>query len=96
MNILITGVGGPAGICFARSLSEIKEINLIGANAEKEAVGKKFVKKFYKLPFANKSTFINEINKIIMIKECIIPNNAVSPKSMTDKIKKDFFFVVNK
>jgi len=65
MNILITGVGGPAGICFAKSLSEIKEINLIGANAEKDAIGKKFVKKFYKLPFANKPTFISELNKII-------------------------------
>ena len=38
MNILITGVGGPAGICFGKSLSQIKKINLVGANAEKEAI----------------------------------------------------------
>ncbi len=65
MNILITSIGGPAGICFAKSLGKIKKINLIGANAERKAIGKKFIKEFYELPFAHKSTFINELNKII-------------------------------
>ena len=65
MNILITGVGGPAGICFGKSLSQIKGINLIGANAEEEAIGKKFVNKFYILPFANDPDFIERVNGII-------------------------------
>lgn len=65
MRILITGVGGPAGINFAKELSKIKEIKLIGANAEKETIGKKFLQKFYTLPFASKLNFIEELNKII-------------------------------
>ncbi len=65
MNLLITGVGGPAGICFAKSLSEIKELNLIGANAENDDMAKKFLQRFYILPFANNPDFINYINEII-------------------------------
>ena len=65
MNILITGVGGPAGICFAKSLNQIKEIYLIGANAENDIIGKEFIKRFYMLPFANQPNFIEKINEII-------------------------------
>ena len=65
MNVLLTGIGGPAGICFAKSLSEVKEIELIGANAEQDAAGEKFVKKFYLLPFANSPLFLDSLKKII-------------------------------
>ena len=90
MNILITGVGGPAGICFGKSLSEVKEINLIGANAEKEVIGKKFVKRFYILPFAENSKFISEINKIIQKEkiELIIPLVDEELVTISQNIKK--------
>lgn len=65
MRILLTGVGGPAGICFAKSLHDVQGIELIGANAEEEAMGKKFVKKFYLLPFANDPEFMDSLQEII-------------------------------
>ncbi len=65
MKILLTGVGGPAGICFAKSLHDVQGVELIGANAEEEAVGKKFVNKFYLLPFANDPEFLDSLQQII-------------------------------
>ena len=65
MRILITGVGGPAGICFARSLYKIQDIELIGANAEKDSISIKFLKSFHIIPFANDPTFLDFICEII-------------------------------
>ena len=65
MRILITGIGGPAGICFARSLYKIQGVELIGVNAEKDSISIKFLKSFHIIPFANDPTFLDSISEII-------------------------------
>lgn len=74
MKIFLTGIGGPAGICFAKSLSESEGIELIGGDADEEALGKKFVQRFHKLPLANDPTFLSTLKKIIEIEkvDCLI------------------------
>ena len=65
MKILITGIGGPAGICFAKSLYKIKGVKLIGSNAERTSIADKFLKEFYLVPFAKDHNFLDSICKIV-------------------------------
>lgn len=65
MNILITAVGGPSGICFAKSLSEIKGVRLIGTSAEEDTIGTSLVHAFHIVPFATDPTYLNTLKRII-------------------------------
>lgn len=65
MKILLTAVGGPSGICFAKSLSEIDDAYLIGTSAEEDTIGKSFVDAFYRVPLANDPTYLDALQKII-------------------------------
>lgn len=65
MNILITAVGGPSGICFAKSLSEIKDVRLIGTSAEEDTIGKPLVHAFHIVPFATDPAYLDTLKRII-------------------------------
>lgn len=66
MRILLTGIGGPAGICFAKSLSlnEIEDI-ILGADGGEGKYGKELVSSFYKIPMANDPTYLDKLNELI-------------------------------
>lgn len=65
MNILLTAVGGPSAICFAKSLSEIEGATLIGTSAEEDTIGRSFVSSFHIVPFANDPKYLDIIKKIV-------------------------------
>ncbi len=66
MKILLTGMGGPAGICFAKALSlEKTNIDIIGVDGGEGKYGKELVSTFYQIPMANDPQFIDQLNKII-------------------------------
>lgn len=65
MKILLTAVGGPSGICFAKSLSEIDGAYLIGTSAEEDTIGKSFVDAFYRVPLANDPAYLDALREII-------------------------------
>lgn len=65
MKILLTAVGGPSGICFAKSLSEIDDVHLVGTSAEEDTIGKSFVDAFYRVPLANDPAYLDALREII-------------------------------
>ena len=65
MKILLTAVGGPSGICFAKSLSEIEGVHLVGTSAEDDTIGKSFVHSFHIVPLANDPTYLESLRRII-------------------------------
>lgn len=65
MKILITGIGGAAGISIAKSLDEFY---LVGVDANPYAPGKVLVNEFYRIPYAHEENFVEELAKIA--KEC--------------------------
>lgn len=65
MKILLTAVGGPSGICFAKSLSEIDDVELVGTSAEEDMIGKSFVDSFHIVPLANDPKYLDAIKKIV-------------------------------
>jgi len=65
MKILLTAVGGPSGICFAKSLSEIDHVYLVGTSAEDDTIGKSFVDAFYRVPLANDPAYLDALREII-------------------------------
>jgi len=69
MKILITGVGGPAGICFAKSLSKDKEITLVGVDAGDLEISRNMVETFYIVPMANDPLYIQALQDIIKKEE---------------------------
>lgn len=75
MNILLTAIGGPAGMSFAKSLREIPEISLTGTSLEENALGKPFVDSFYTVPLGGDEGYIDAIRDIISKEriEYIIP-----------------------
>ncbi len=91
MRILITGVGGPAGICFAKSLSQVEEVELFGADASSsESI--QFLKKFFLIPNATDPFFIEELNRIIESEniEVVVPlvdDELVPLSANLDKIR---------
>ncbi len=64
-KILITGIGGAAGISVAKSLNEFY---LVGVDANPNAPGKVLVNEFYQIPYAREENFVEELTKIA--KEC--------------------------
>lgn len=65
MKILLTAVGGPSGICFAKSLSEIDDVQLVGTSAEEDTISTSFVDAFYRVPLANDPTYLDALRAII-------------------------------
>lgn len=63
-NILVTGVGGPAGNAVVQSLSRKKNLRIIGADANPFAAGRFGVDKFYVVPLATDPYFVNALTKI--------------------------------
>ncbi len=75
MKILLTAVGGPSGICFAKSLSQIDGAHLVGTSAEEDTIGKSLVGSFHIVPFATDPTYLDILKRIINDEriDCIIP-----------------------
>ena len=65
MKILLTAVGGPSGICFAKSLSEIADVELVGVSAEEDSIGKSLVDVFHIVPFASDPAYLEIVQNII-------------------------------
>lgn len=65
MKILLTAVGGPSGICFAKSLSKIDGVRLIGTSAEEDTIGRALVDAFYLVPLANDPEYLDTLREII-------------------------------
>ncbi|RJR13354.1 ATP-grasp domain-containing protein [Candidatus Parcubacteria bacterium] len=75
MNILLTAIGGPAGMSFAKSLREISGIRLVGTNLDEDALGKPFVDSFYTVPLGTDENYMDAIRRIISKEriDCVIP-----------------------
>jgi carbamoyl-phosphate synthase large subunit len=65
MNILLTAIGGPSAICYAKSLHGIPGVRLIGVNAENETIGSRFIDRFYRVPLANDPSYLAAIRDIV-------------------------------
>jgi len=65
MNILLTAVNGPSGICFAKSLSEINNVHLVGTSGEDGIIGKLLVDSFHIVPVASNSNYLKTLQEII-------------------------------
>lgn len=65
MRILLTAIGGPAGMSFAKSLREIPDIYLVGTSLEDDALGKPFVDSFYTVPLGTDTDYIDAIRRIV-------------------------------
>lgn len=65
MNILLTAIGGPSAICFAKSLAELDNVRLIGTSAEDDAIGRRLVDSFHIVPFASDPKYRDAMSAII-------------------------------
>jgi carbamoyl-phosphate synthase large subunit len=65
MNILLTAIGGPAAICFAKSLHGTPGVRLVGVNAEEEMVGSRFIDGFHLVPLADDPAYLDAIKTIV-------------------------------
>lgn len=65
MNIVLTAIGGPSAMCFAKSLREIDGVRLIGVNAEDDMTGAALVDEWYRVPLAQDSSYHASLQAII-------------------------------
>lgn len=66
MRVLLTGVGGPAGICFSKALYGNDGVEVIGSGAgEQGEYGGKYVSRLYQIPFPDAPNYIHALNGII-------------------------------
>ena len=63
MNILLTAIGGPSGICFRKSLSSIPDVRVIGTTADDDAPP--YGATLYRVPLAYDPGYIPAIENII-------------------------------
>ena len=69
MNVLITGIGGPAGINTLTLMP--RNVNVFGCDSDAEAVQRitragQSLPTFYTIPKANEEGFIDSINEIVL------------------------------
>ena len=57
-NVLVTGVGGAAGVSVLSSLARTGRCSLVGVDADEQARGKFIASEFHVIPFANDPRFI--------------------------------------
>lgn len=75
MKILLTAASGPSGICFAKSLSDIDGVHIVGTSADSEEHGKQFLDVLYRVPLANEPAYLDTMRNIIAREgvDCVIP-----------------------
>ena len=95
-KVLVTGIGGNVGQGIIRNINlDFPEIIVVGTNIAAFSAGNHLCDKFYKVPYANDSNFIDVVKSIVLKEkiDLIIPSTDYEVYEFS-KIKDDFICAI--